>query len=267
MQYHRSLADSATGKHGEALSRLAVAESNAKEAHKLASSFSPYFVNTLSPTLPADTGTAILEITKAHLALCTEKHTQATKDNDLIYNAVVPSEATLAPIDKISAVTPVPIQDVYGTPEVQKTIGPDLFAKLIPLSVHEGASVYSEEKAKIVRAEVEKADISEAEAKASLDSLGVRTGLGRFKEIAEGEIDTGVPSTVLSWSEEMRRRESTGNEGVENQLKELERLKSGVATMLASIAESLANESRECESMRVGFFVFDLSHELLLIIF
>jgi BRO1-like domain len=254
MQYHRSLADAAASKHGEALSRMAVAESNAKEAHKLASSFSPYFVNTLSTTLPADTGTAILELTKTHLALCTEKHAQGLKDNDLIYNAVVPSEATLAPIDKISAVTPVPIQDVYGTPEVQKTIGPDLFAKLIPLSVHEGASVYSEEKAKIVRAEVEKADISEAEVKAALESLGVRSGLGRFKEIAEGEIDTGVPTAVIGWSEEMRRREGPAGEGVDNQLKELEKLKSGVATLLDNMSEMLANETRECETMRVSSF-------------
>jgi hypothetical protein len=232
---------------------MAVAESNAKEAHKLAASFSPYFVNTLSTTLPADAGTAILELTKTHLALCTEKHAQGLKDNDLIYNAAVPSEATLAPIDKISAVTPVPIQDVYGTPEVQKTIGPDLFAKLIPLSVHEGASVYSEEKAKIVRAEVEKADISEAEVKASLESLGVRSGLGRFKEIAEGEVDTGVPAAVIGWSEEMRRREGASvSEGVEAQLKELERLKTGVASLLDSMAEILGNETRECETMRVS---------------
>ncbi|CAG8717057.1 16932_t:CDS:2, partial [Acaulospora colombiana] len=68
LQYQRSLADSAAGKHGEALSRMGVAESNAKEAYRLASSFSPYFVSTSSTTLPADSGTAILELTKNHLA-------------------------------------------------------------------------------------------------------------------------------------------------------------------------------------------------------
>lgn len=251
MHYHRALADSAAGKHGEALARFIVAENNAKEAHKLASSFAPYFVTTLSTTLPADTGTAILEITKAHLALCTEKHTQGQKDNDLIYNAIVPAEATLPAIDKISAVTPVPIQEVYGTPEVQKTIGPDLFAKLIPLSVHEGASVYSEEKAKIVRAEVEKADVAESEIKAGLESLGVKAGLPRYKEIAEGEVDDSVPPTVLSWHDEVKRREST--DAVEKHLQELDTLKDNVTRDLNAIDEMLGTESRECEMMRVKF--------------
>lgn len=216
----------------------------------MASSFSPYFVTTLSPTLPSDTGQAILDLTKAHLALCTEKKNQGQKDNDLIYNAHVPSEATLPPVDKIAAATPIPIQEVYGTPEVQKTIGPDLFAKLIPLSVHESASVYSEEKAKIVRAEVEKAENVEGEIRVGLESLGVKAGLGRFKEIAEGAVDDGVPPTVAAWQEEIRRKEQV--EGVEELLKRLEGLKTDVKTQLDSIGRDLDTETRECEAMRVS---------------
>ena len=226
-----------------------VAESNAKEAQRTASSFSPYFVTTLSPTLPSDTGQAILDLTKAHLALCTEKKIQGQKDNDLIYNAHVPSEATLPPVDKIAAATPIPIQEVYGTPEVQKTIGPDLFAKLIPLSVHESASVYSEEKAKIVRAEVEKAENVEGEIRVGLESLGVKAGLSRFKEIAEGTVDDGVPTTVTAWQEEIRRREQV--ESVEELLKRLEGLKTDVKTQLDSAGRDLDTETRECETMRV----------------
>lgn len=228
-----------------------MAETNAKEAHKAASSFAPYFVTTLSTTLPSDTGTAILELTKAHLALCTEKYTQNQKDNDLIYNARVPTEETLPVVDKISAVTPIPIQEVYGTPEVQKTIGPDLFGKLIPLSVHESASVYSEEKAKLVRAEVEKADIAQGELKVMLESLGVKAGLRRFKEIVEGQVDDGVPSPVISWKDEVARKEA--EQPVDKQLSELDRLKVGVGKELDGISEELGVESRECEMMRVKF--------------
>ncbi|PVF96688.1 BRO1-domain-containing protein [Serendipita vermifera] len=255
MQYQRSLADTAAGKHGEALSRMAVAESNAKEAHRLASSFSPYFVSTSSTTLPADSGTSILELTKNHLAICTEKHTQGQKDNDLIYNAVVPAEATLPVVDKISAVTPIPIQEVYGTPEVQKTIGPDLFGRLIPLSVHEGASVYSEEKAKLVRKEVEKSEMADGEVKAALESLGVKEGVVRFKEIAEGVVDENVPSVVVGWQEEIRRREASkdGANAVERLLKDLETLKVGVQTKLNTIQESMDMEARQCEMERVKY--------------
>ena len=216
----------------------------------MASSFSPYFVTTLSPTLPSDTGQAILDLTKAHLALCTEKKVQGQKDNDLIYNAHVPSEATLTPVDKIAAATPIPIQEVYGTPEVQKTIGPDLFAKLIPLSVHESASVYSEEKAKIVRAEVEKAENVEGEIRIGLESLGVKAGLGRFKEIAEGTVDDGVPPTVTTWQEEIRKKEQV--EDVEGLLKRLDGLKADVKTQLDSTGRNLDAETRECEAMRVS---------------
>ena len=133
---------------------------------------------------------------------------------------------------------------------MQKTIGPDLFAKLIPLSVHESASVYSEEKAKIVRAEVEKAENIENEIRVGLESLGVKTGLGRFKEIAEGTVDAGVPPTVTTWQEEIRRKEQ--GECVEEFLRRLEGLKSGVKAQLDSVGRDLDMETRECEAMRVS---------------
>ena len=44
----------------------------------------------------------------------------------------------------------IPIQGFYGSPDVQKTIGQDIFIRHFPLSAHESASVYSEEKAKLV---------------------------------------------------------------------------------------------------------------------
>ncbi|CAG8647202.1 2732_t:CDS:2, partial [Acaulospora colombiana] len=176
-------------------------------------------------------------------------------DNDLIYNAVIPAEATLPVVDKISAVTSIPIQEVYGTPEVQKTIGPDLFARLIPLSVHEGASVYSEEKAKLVRKEVEKSEMADGEVKAALASLGVKEGVVRFKEIAEGVVDENVPSVVLGWQEEIKRRETSkdGANAVERLLKNLETLKAGVQTKLGTIQESMAMEERQCEMERVKY--------------
>ncbi len=75
---------------------------------------------------------------------------------------------------------------MYTAPDVQKTIGPDLFIKLVPLSVHESASVYSEEKAKLVRAEVERTDTADGEVRSALDAMGVKEGLGRYKLMVEG---------------------------------------------------------------------------------
>ena len=72
-QYYRGLADSAAGKHGDALVRYTVAETAANEANRTASSFASLFVTQMSPNLPPDAGPCLQELTKAHLALVTDK--------------------------------------------------------------------------------------------------------------------------------------------------------------------------------------------------
>lgn len=233
--------------------RLTVAEAAAKEANRTASSFASMFVTQMSPNLPPDAGPCLSDLTKAQLALCTEKKNEAQRENDLIYNAILPPAETLPQIDKTAVATPISIQDVYGTPEVQKVIGQDMFIRLIPLSVHESASVYSEEKAKLVRGEVEKADEAEAEVKSALDSLGIKEGLVRFKAIAEGEVggEVEIPVDVRRWREDISVMEQ--REPVEALLTQLNRLKVSVRQELEGIGRDLDIESRECESARVKY--------------
>ncbi|TFY59565.1 hypothetical protein EVJ58_g5699 [Rhodofomes roseus] len=252
-QYYRALADSAAGKHGDALVRFTVAEAAAKEANRSASSFSNIFVTQMSPSLPPDAGSAILDLTKAHLALCTDKKNEAQRENDLIYNAVLPAAEALPQIDKATIATPITIQEVYAAPEVQKVIGPDMFVRLIPLSVHESASVYSEEKAKLVRGEVEKADNAEVEVKSALESLGVKQGLARFKAIAEGGVggEEEVPLEVRQWREDIGIMEE--RESVERLMVQLTKLKETVKGELDGISRELETESRDCEAMRVKY--------------
>jgi hypothetical protein len=211
------------------------------------------FVTHLSPNLPADAGSSISERTKAHLALCTERKDEGQRENDLIYNAVLPAAEALPVIDKANVATPVPIQEVYGAPDVQKVIGPDMFLRLIPLSVHESASVYSEEKAKLVRGEVEKAEGAEGEVRSALDMLGVKEGLTRFKAMAEGEVGGGeeIPVDVRRWKEDISVVEE--KEGVEGMMAQLNRLKDGVRKELEGVSKDLEVESRECEKMRVKY--------------
>lgn len=207
----------------------------------------------MSPTMPSDAGPSIQDRTKAHLALMTDKRSEAHRENDLIYNAVVPTPEALPPIDKTVVAVAIPIQDVYGTPDVQKTIGPDLFIRLVPLSVHESASVYSEEKAKLVRGEVEKAEGAEGELRSALDGLGVKDGLVRFRAIAEGEVgsDAEVPVDVQRWRADITVIEE--REGVDTLIDQLGRLKSGVQGQLEAVAKDLDGESRECEALRVKY--------------
>lgn len=83
----------------------------------------------------------------------------------------VPNVETLQPIEKLAAVKPTTFAEVCtnGQADIPNIIGPDIFQKLVPLSVHESESKYSEEKAKILRAEQERADVANGELQATLD--------------------------------------------------------------------------------------------------
>lgn len=253
-QMHRALADTQAGKYGEALSRYIAAEAAAKEASRSAASFGSMFMTQMSPNLPPDAGTSIQELTKVHYALCIERKNEAQRDNDLIYNAVVPAADTLPQIDKLPVATAIPIQEVYSAADVQKTIGADIFLKLVPLSVHESASVYSEEKAKLVRAENERAETADGEVRSALDALGVKDGLGRYKAMVEGlhaEGSSELPTDVARMREDIGLVEE--REPVAQLFAELARLRDGVRGDLDSVQRDLEIESRECEAMRVKY--------------
>lgn len=252
-QFQKGLVDDAASKYGEALVRFTLAETNAKEANRVALSFASLFVNQLSPNLPPDAAPSLQELTKAHLAICTTQKNEAQKANNLIYNAVLPNPETLPAVDKTSATTPITIQEVYGNPDVQKVIGQDIFIKLVPLSVHESASVYSEEKAKVVRSEVEKVELAEGEVKSVLDSLGVREGLSRYRSMVEGSIgrEEEVPLEVRRWRDDIRVIEE--REPVDRLLSKLASLKANVQAELDSVTRELEIESRDCEAMRVKY--------------
>lgn len=211
------------------------------------------FVPNMSPNLPADAGPCIQDRTKAHQVLCSDRKSEAQRENDLIYNAILPAPEALPTIEKLTVATGIHIHEVYAAPEVQKTIGQDFFVRLIPLSVHESASVYSEEKAKLVRGEVEKAEAAEGEARSALDGLGVKEGLVRFRAMAEGEVGAAeeVPMEVRRWREDISLVED--REGVEGILRELNRLKDGVKGDLEGVSRDLEIESKDCEMMRVKY--------------
>ncbi|XP_057211388.1 tyrosine-protein phosphatase non-receptor type 23b [Triplophysa rosa] len=74
------------------------------------------------------------------------KYNSVKKDNDFIYHESVPNLDTLAGVKGASLVKPLPV-----TPTDPSVTGPDLFSKLVPMATHEASSLYSEEKAKLLR--------------------------------------------------------------------------------------------------------------------
>ncbi|KDN49935.1 BRO1-domain-containing protein [Tilletiaria anomala UBC 951] len=270
-QYYRALADESSSQLGACIVRLTIAEREAKEAVALASAFHSSASGYLaSKHLPADATTSLTTIVKTHLAVCTERKALAVKDNDLIYHDILPSESALPPVDKLVAATPMTIQEVFATPEVEKVVSPDLFQRLVPLQVHESASMYSEEKAKLARAESERHDLANGELEAALEYMGLPASLQIFKNVGTAGASgldslADPPAEVVHWSEELARgasaslgqtaaEDSIGNgdsEGVDSAFGRLEQMRAKAAHEIASVFALLDDENRECEKARV----------------
>lgn len=143
-QHLQALADTDNGNYGLAIARLHLAEDLAKDALR----FSQSFPNSPSATsnLSAETGPALVQMTKRHLSQLQEKLIELVKDNDYIYHQTVPAETSIPVIPKMPAAKAIPVQELYAGADINRIIGPDIFQKIVPMSVTESASLYDEEK-------------------------------------------------------------------------------------------------------------------------
>ncbi|CAK7268366.1 bck1-like resistance to osmotic shock [Sporothrix epigloea] len=240
-QYYQGLADDDANNHGNAVARLQLASTLAKEAAKLANSFP----TSLPPSanLGADTGSILVDITKRHLSSVQDKLQSFIKDNDFIYHDTVPDVASLSPVTKLPACKPIPVSELYAGQDIQRITGPDLFAKIIPLAVTESASLYDEEKAKILRAETERVDAANSEMAASLDYLRLPGAL----EVLKGGLDQEVlpDEDFRTWCVDVADHE---NPGAIFDL--LRRQRDAIFGILDRSAKQLDMEESVCEKMR-----------------
>ncbi|KAJ3411416.1 bck1-like resistance to osmotic shock [Chytridiales sp. JEL 0842] len=272
--YHKSLQSETDAKYGESVSHITKAEALAKEANKLANSFAGTlsFMNTISnaavavaPSGSQSTSAVLLELTKNSLAVITERKNAVVKDNDIIYHDSVPSIESLPPIEKLSAAKPITFAEVCtnGAADIPKIIGPDIFAKLVPLSVHEAASVYSEEQAKILRAEQASVESANGDLQATLDSMNLIPTLDKLKKMVKSGPGGGLavtnddtlylPSEVKGWCEAIRGQENQRGTSTDEVLGMLEGMKVKIRESLDEIGLMLDKEQHECENMRVKY--------------
>ncbi|RWA14931.1 hypothetical protein EKO27_g203 [Xylaria grammica] len=240
-QYYQALADEDANSYGVAVARLSAAEIQAKEANKLASSFP----SSPSPTsnLSSDTGPILAEITKRNLTTIQDKLKSLIKDNDYIYHQPVPAEAGLVPVPKLPAAKPIPVNELYAGQDIQRITGPDLFAKIVPFAVTESASLYDEEKAKLVRAETERVDSANSEMAASLDYLRLPGAL----QVLKGGFDQDIlpDEDFRTWCDDVA--------GHENPISIFDTLgidKEAIITALDRCSKQLDMEESVCEKMR-----------------
>lgn len=240
-QYYQALADDDANSHGVAISRLQVAEAAARDATKLANSF-PGNVPANS-NLNTEAGAALAEITKRHLTNVQEHLTALVKDNDYIYHQTVPAEAALAVIPKLPAAKAIPVSELYAGQDIQRITGPDIFQKIVPMSVTESASLYDEEKAKLIRAETERVETANSEMDASLDYLRLPNALQVLKGGSDQELT--VDDEFRGWCEDVASQDRPPAT-----FDYLKSKKDDVVTVLDRSSKQLDMEESVCEKMR-----------------
>ncbi|KRT83132.1 tyrosine phosphatase [Oryctes borbonicus] len=140
-EYHRAIALLYQGqqseeqqKMGERVAFYQAALDHHEEARKhaasMSSSLSAPFKEALAFTLDVIEG----------------KRKAAKNENEYIYHEEVPDKQTLQEVKGASLVKGIPFS-IYDT----EVSGPDIFAKLVPIEAHEASSLYSEQKAKMLR--------------------------------------------------------------------------------------------------------------------
>jgi hypothetical protein len=240
-QYYQALADEEASQYGSAVARLQSAEGLAKEAERVAKNF-PSSVPP-SSNLSAESGTLLQALTKRHTSTVKEKLQGLTKDNDYIYHQTVPAEASLEQIAKLPASKPIPVSELYAGQDISRITGPDLFAKIVPFSVTESASLYDEEKAKLVRAETEKVDTANGEMAASLDYLRLPGAL----QVLKGGFDQDIlpDEDFRQWCEDV-----AGHENPVSIFELLSLERDSIVGVLDKSSKQLDMEESVCEKMR-----------------
>ncbi|KAJ1334322.1 hypothetical protein BSLG_008157 [Batrachochytrium salamandrivorans] len=248
--YHKSIQMEMENQYGDLAAHSVAADTIAKDNLKLVT----LFVNNYpsfsvskesNSTSVSSSGTktsdavAVADMVKSFAKTVAQRMQVSLKDNELIYHASIPDIDALAPIDQCSQDHPI--------------IGPDLFHALIPLSVHESASLYSEEKAKVLRGEQERARNADADLQATFDSLNMVPTLDRLKRFLKSDLGS-VPivklSDVLKDASAMLLREEQGSNKIDYLVNMVDESKTKSSGVLSEVSLLLDKEQHECENKR-----------------
>ena len=241
--YFQAIAEEESGSYGVAISRLQFAEKQSTSAIGWTKSFpsSP----SASSNLGADAGTSLTDIVKHQLVKVQGRLSTLNRDNDFIYHHPVTNEAALPAIAKLPAAKPIPVSELYQGQDIQRIIGPDIFQRLVPMSVTETASLYDEEKAKLIRAEAEKVETANGEMAASLDYLKLPWSLDIVKGGVD-EKDINADPEFYRWCHEL----ASAQWSFAKVLDGLQERKSSVLSDLDQCSKQLDLEESVCEKMR-----------------
>lgn len=241
-QYHQAVADYEANKYGESITRLQAAQTACKEASRLANAF-PSSVPSNS-NLSSETAVILSDMARKQIQSIQDLLAEYNRDNDMIYHQPVPSDANLSAIPKLPAAKAIPVSELYQGQDIQRIIGPDIFIRIVPMSVTESASLYDEEKAKVIRAEGERVEAADGELAALLDYLKLPGSL----TILKGAVDQdsmSVDEDFRNWCAEL-----AGHDSFAPVFEQLRENKQSIISTLDGSTKELDMEEVVCEKMR-----------------
>ena len=240
-QFYQAVQENEAERYGIAIARLQAAEASAKDAYKQSCRIPD--AHPINANIGTEAAQTLSDLTKKQRTNVQEKLTEYNKDNDFIYHAPVPSESSLAAIQKTAAAKAISVSELYQGQDIHRIIGPDIFQKIVPMSVTESASLYDEEKAKLARAEAERVETADSEMAASLDYLKLPNSLNILKGGMSSE--NSVDESFRKWCEDL-----AGQPPFHHSFDELSSDKTNIVSMLDQCSKSLDMEESVCEKMR-----------------
>ncbi|XP_052758573.1 tyrosine-protein phosphatase non-receptor type 23 [Galleria mellonella] len=113
------------------------------------------------------------------------KRKAAKNENEFIYHEEVPDKDLLLDLKPVCLVKAMAIN--FNDPELS---GPDIFSRLVPIGAHEASSMYSEEKAKLLRHVVGQAESKNTELMEFMSSL-------QLDQLEVLESDQKIPQEIV----------------------------------------------------------------------
>ncbi|KAJ2795541.1 bck1-like resistance to osmotic shock, partial [Coemansia helicoidea] len=255
-QYYEARSDKGKSRHGVSIARYSLAEQHAREATKLAGQFAETFFSTASLTeaLHPESVQGLLELIGVLSAGIAEELGQANHDNDVVYHDAVPNTSTLPPLEAANVAAHFDINRFYASEERSNVIGGELFTRLVPMAVHEGASIYSEEKAKLLRAEEDKVNMADGKLHDALSFLKLPECLRRFdrRQSYAGASEHSAAGSIASELVDPSRavREAASEAQAAERARPLADMRVSVESQRARANEQLADAKRTLDDER-----------------
>lgn len=179
----------------------------------------------------------------------TEDLKRAEKDNDMIYLLPVPPKAELKILDRANMVVsriPKEVSDSSSMLGEHGELGPALFSKLVPYSVHLAASIYVDRRDRLVNNTI----IEELEALTSqihevLRSLNLPGSLQALEK------PLGLPPGLVAHAEEIRQQD--GLNRLLRSMEDTKKLKKSDQAIYQEGCDILKSEAAEDEGARLKY--------------